>query len=224
MKKILSVLCLMATFTLSAKAPAELGSQLERYSYTMGAKLGALLRNQGVQALDGKAFTAGIEDILGGREPQLSQVQMNQAIIDQQTAENARRDAAAQSNIEDGAAFRERYAKQDGVVTTASGLLYRELRAGTGRTPTASDRVRVHYRGTLISGEEFDSSHARGKPAEFALNGVISGFREALSLMKAGGKWEVVIPGDLAYGARGAGSQIGPNATLIFELELLDVL
>ena len=108
-------------------------------------------------------------------------------------------------------------------LTTASGLQYKVIKDGTGKTPKATDTVKTHYRGTLIDGKEFDSSYKRGEPAEFPVNGVIKGWTEALQLMKEGAKWQLFIPGDLAYGERGAGADIGPNATLIFDIELLSV-
>ena len=113
--------------------------------------------------------------------------------------------------------------KKTGVKKTDSGIAYTVITEGSGKQPTATDTVSVHYRGTLIDGTEFDSSIARGTPAEFSLNGIIPGWQEALQMMKEGGKWEVVIPSELAYGERGAGGTIGPHATLIFEIELLAV-
>jgi FKBP-type peptidyl-prolyl cis-trans isomerase FklB len=113
--------------------------------------------------------------------------------------------------------------KKEGIKTTASGLQYKVIKDGTGKTPKATDTVSTHYRGTLISGKEFDSSYKRGEPAEFPVNGVIKGWTEALQLMKEGAKWQLFIPSELAYGERGAGQDIGPNSTLIFDIELLSV-
>ncbi len=128
---------------------------------------------------------------------------------------------------QDAAAKGEKYLKEnatkEGVKTLPSGLQYKSLKAGSGKSPKATDTVSVHYRGTLLDGKEFDSSIKRGEPAEFPVNGVIKGWTEALQLMKEGDKWMLVIPANLAYGARGAGGDIGPNETLIFEVELLKV-
>jgi len=129
----------------------------------------------------------------------------------------------AQSNLEKGKAFLEENAKQPGVETTPSGLQYKTLTEGTGPSPKATDTVLVHYRGTLLDGTEFDSSYKRNQPIEFPLNGVIPGWTEGVQLMKEGGKTQLFIPSALAYGPRGAGGAIGPDETLIFEIELLKV-
>ena len=131
----------------------------------------------------------------------------------------------AQSALEQGQTYLQENAKKEGVHTTASGLQYKVLQEGTGRSPKASDTVRVHYKGTLLNGKEFDSSYKRGQPIEFPLNGVISGWTEGVQLMKEGAKYEFVIPSNLAYGRRGTpGGPIGPDETLIFQVELIKVL
>jgi len=127
----------------------------------------------------------------------------------------------AAENAAKGTAFLQHNATQDGVITLASGLQYKILRAGTGKSPALKDHVTVHYRGTTIEGREFDSSYARGNPMIFQTNRVIPGWTEALQLMKQGAKWQLFIPENIAYGARGAGDAIGPKETLIFEVELL---
>lgn len=124
---------------------------------------------------------------------------------------------------DEGAAFRAKNGERTEVTTTASGLQYEVLTEGTGATPRSTDRVTVHYRGTLIDGSEFDSSYKRGQPATFSLNGVIAGWTEALQLMRVGSKHRIVLPPDLGYGQRGAPPRIGPNATLVFEVELLGI-
>ena len=129
----------------------------------------------------------------------------------------------AESDLEKGEAFLKENAKKDGVKTTASGLQYKVLKEGDGKSPKATDTVKVHYKGTLIDGKEFDSSYKRGEPIEFPLNGVIPGWTEGVQLMKEGAKYQFTIPSKLAYGERGAGGAIPPNATLIFEVELLKV-
>jgi len=129
----------------------------------------------------------------------------------------------AKKNLEEGKAFLAKKAKTDGVVTLPSGLQYKVITAGTGKTPKLTDKVTTHYRGTLINGTEFDSSYKRGEPATFPVQGVIAGWTEALQLMKEGAKWKLFIPAKLAYGKPGKGGKIGPNATLIFKIELLSV-
>ena len=128
-----------------------------------------------------------------------------------------------EKNMSEGPKFLEENKSKEGVVVLPSGLQYKVITEGSGKTPKATDKVKVHYKGTLLNGKEFDSSYKRNQPAEFPVNGVIKGWTEALQLMKEGSKWMLYIPSDLAYGARGAGGDIGPNATLIFEVELLEV-
>jgi FKBP-type peptidyl-prolyl cis-trans isomerase len=130
----------------------------------------------------------------------------------------------AQDNLQKGKDFLEQNAQQDGVISTASGLQYKVLEEGAGSLPSANDQVTVHYRGTSIDGAEFDSSYSRGQPATFPVGGVISGWVEALQIMPQGSKWELYIPSNLAYGERGAPPSIGPNETLVFEVELLKVV
>jgi FKBP-type peptidyl-prolyl cis-trans isomerase FklB len=134
-----------------------------------------------------------------------------------------RQKAAGEKNLKEGEAFLTANAKKEGVKTTASGLQYRVSKSGAGKSPKATDSVKVHYHGTLIDGTVFDSSIERGMPITFAVNGVIAGWTEALQLMKEGDKWTLYIPSKLAYGERGPGGKIGPNSTLIFEVELLSV-
>jgi FKBP-type peptidyl-prolyl cis-trans isomerase FklB len=128
-----------------------------------------------------------------------------------------------EKNQKEGEAFLAENKKKEGVITLPSGLQYKVIKAGSGNKPKATDTVSVHYQGTLVNGTEFDSSYRRGQPVSFPVNGVIPGWTEALQLMEAGAKWQIVIPSNLAYGDRGAGPQIGPNATLIFEIELISI-
>jgi FKBP-type peptidyl-prolyl cis-trans isomerase FklB len=130
---------------------------------------------------------------------------------------------AGEKNQKEGEAFLAENKKKEGVITLPSGLQYKVIKAGSGNKPKATDTVTVHYQGTLVNGTEFDSSYRRGQPVSFPVNGVIPGWTEALQLMEAGAKWQIVIPSNLAYGDRGAGPQIGPNATLIFEIELISI-
>ena len=139
------------------------------------------------------------------------------------TKMDSKKKEAGDKNTKEGKAFLEANAKKPGVKVLPSGLQYKVITEGSGTSPKATDVVKTHYRGTLINGKEFDSSYARKEPAEFPVNGVIKGWTEALQLMKPGAKWQLFIPSDLAYGPQGAGADIGPNATLIFEVELLSV-
>jgi len=169
----------------------------------------------------------GLKDALSGAKPLMSDEEID-AMRRKYRAEMQRKRAAAmeraaQENAERGAAFLAENKAKPGVVTLQSGLQYKILKAGEGPKPTAKDTVECHYRGTLIDGKEFDSSYRRGAPATFPLAGVIPGWREALQHMPVGSKWQLVIPPQLAYGARGAGHDIGPNATLVFEVELLAI-
>ena len=136
----------------------------------------------------------------------------------------AKRKEAGAASIKEGKEFLDANKKKEGVVTLPSGLQYKVIKAGTGAVPKATDTVKTHYRGTLISGTEFDSSYKRNEPAEFPVGGVIKGWTEALQLMKTGSKWQLYIPSELAYGENGAGADIPPNAVLTFDIELLEIV
>ncbi len=194
-------------------------TQAERGSYALGAMLGKDMKARGVQ-LDITMLAQGLQDAMAGSETMLTQQEM-QAAMETMHREAANRAQAA--NAQAGQDFLAKNQQQPGVKTLPSGLQYKVLKAGTGRSPKATDTVRTHYEGRLIDGTVFDSSIRRGEPAEFAVNRVIAGWTEALQLMKEGGKWQLFIPAKLAYGEQGAGGVIGPNATLIFEVELLEV-
>ena len=153
----------------------------------------------------------------------MTSAQMEAALEMLQQQGNARRHAAAETGQSRGQAFQVEYSQRQDVVVTASGLQYRVIETGEGRSPGPTDTVVVHYVGQLIDGTEFDSSRGRGTPATFSLGGIIPGWQEALQLMREGDIWEVVIPSELAYGAQGAGASIGPNETLVFEIELISV-
>ncbi|MGB5210767.1 MAG: FKBP-type peptidyl-prolyl cis-trans isomerase [Gammaproteobacteria bacterium] len=208
-----------------------LESLQQRSSYVIGTDIGGRFGAQELD-IDVAALSAGITDAMAGNDPQLSEEDAKAALaafVEQQQAAMAERQQAAQAenailaeqNMAIGTAFLEANKVKEGVVTTDSGLQYKIIEAGDGAKPTADDIVQVHYRGTLIDGAEFDSSYARGEPAEFQVGGVIKGWTEALQLMSEGAKWELYIPADLAYGERGAGQDIGPNSVLVFEVELL---
>tara|TARA_Y100001934_G_scaffold269583_1_gene353231 strand:+ start:433 stop:1125 length:693 start_codon:yes stop_codon:yes gene_type:complete len=201
-------------------------SPREQFSYALGFQIGTQIGQQMMAEnldLDPGFLAQAIEDVLSGTPPAITPEQMNAAIsaVQQQTQEQSME--KAQSAEQAGQAFRQSYQQQEGVSKTHSGILYRVLTPGTGVQPKVDDTVVVHYRGTLVDGTEFDSSIQRGQPATFSLGGIIAGWQEALQLMQEGARWEVVIPPELAYGSTGAGGLIGPQETLIFEIELIEV-
>ncbi len=201
---------------------AELKTQKQRLSYSLGLQGGQQMKGEGID-LDVDAFAEGMRDIFSGSEPQLSieDIQSSFTAFQEQRMQEIK--AAASKNITEGKTFLESNKGEAGVTVLPSGLQYKVINAGKGEKPKATDTVVVHYRGTLIDGTEFDSSYSRGAPATFPVNGVIQGWQEALQLMTVGAKWQLVIPADLAYGERGTGGNIGPNATLIFDVELLEI-
>lgn len=196
---------------------------LGQLSYIFGADAAELLRRNDLVVSE-DIFMRGIEDVANGRELALSKEEMQQVVATHKQKLMEKRKALGDKNLAEGKAFLEANAAKPGVITTESGLQYLVVAKGNGATPKAGDTVRTHYRGTLIDGTEFDSSYARNEPIEFPVSGVIPGWTEALQLMHVGDKWKLFIPSDLAYGERGAPPSIGPNATLIFDIELLDVL
>jgi FKBP-type peptidyl-prolyl cis-trans isomerase FklB len=177
--------------------------------------------------VDATLTARGLKDALAGSKPLLTEDQEKAALTQLQTevrtAQEAKAHEAGAANRKVGDAFLAENKSKEGVVTLPSGLQYKILTAGTGPKPTASDTVSCNYRGTLISGKEFDSSYKRGQPVSFPVSGVIKGWTEALQLMPVGSKWQLFIPADLAYGDRGAGADIGPGETLIFEVELISI-
>lgn len=206
----------------------QLKTATQKFSYAVGMDLGQNFKEQGVE-LDVEAFSQGLKDALGGTPSRLSEEEIRAAVQELQEGlaqgrMNEEDRTLAQKNEEEGKKFLEENAKRPGVVVLPSGLQYEVITPGNGPSPTPSDVVKVHYRGTLVSGKEFDSSYKRGQPATFPVSGVIDGWSQALPLMQTGAKWKLFIPPHLAYGSRGAGPDIGPNATLIFEVELLEVV
>jgi len=194
---------------------------MEKVSYALGLSLGNNLLGSGVKTLDYAQMAKGIKDVMEQNKPDMS-YEDAQAVISE-FFENLQANMSDKGQSE-GKAFLEANAKRNEVVTLASGLQYEIMTVGTGVTPKASDSVKVHYHGTTIDGNVFDSSVRRGEPATFGVTQVISGWVEALQLMPVGSKWKLFIPSDLAYGAQGAGQAIAPHATLIFEVELLDIV
>ena len=194
---------------------------MKKVSYALGLSLGNNLLGSGVTTLDYAQMAKGIQDVMEQKEPEIS-YQEAQTIIGE-FFQNLQAKMAEKAQGE-GKVFLEANAKRAEVTTLASGLQYEVLTQGEGAIPSASDSVKVHYHGTLIDGTVFDSSVSRGEPATFGVTQVISGWVEALQLMPVGSKWKLFIPSDLAYGAQGAGQAIAPHSTLVFEVELLDIV
>jgi len=206
---------------------SELSTPIQKVSYVIGLNMGQSLKNDEIE-VDLAALTQALEDTSSGHDPRLSQEDMQQTMSEFQNRLQAKRAESiariADENAKAGAAFLVENGTKEGVVATESGLQYKVINAGDGAKPGAEDKVSVHYRGTLLDGTEFDSSYKRGEPVSFPVNGVIPAWTEALQLMSEGSKWELYVPADLAYGPSGAGANIGPNATLIFEVELLQAM
>jgi len=186
------------------------------YSYAIGLEIGSNFQADGLD-LDVESLMAGLKDGLSSAEPKYDETTLRQAF---QHLSKVKMQAMIAQNKQ----FLEENKKKEGVKVTPSGLQIKVLKSGTGPSPEAGDTVRTHYRGQLIDGTEFDSSYARDEPAEFPVEGVIPGWTEALKKMKVGDKWQLVIPSNLAYGERGAGEVIPPGATLVFEIELLEIV
>ena len=194
---------------------------MEKLSYALGLSLGNNLLSSGVKSLNVEKLAKGIQDVLEQNDPEIS-YQEAQNVINEYFQKL--QEESSSIAIEEGKTFLESNGKRPEVTTLKSGLQYEVLKEGNGRKPKASDKVKVHYHGTLIDGTVFDSSVRRGEPATFGVTQVISGWVEALQLMPVGSKWKLYIPSDLAYGAQGAGQHIGPHTTLVFEVELLDIV
>jgi FKBP-type peptidyl-prolyl cis-trans isomerase FklB len=211
-----------------AGAPMALTTPKQKSSYAIGLSIGKTMKRDGVD-VDSAALARGLRDAVSGNKPLLSDQDAQAALVALQLEVRKRQEAlhalALEANKKEGDAYLALNKAKDGVVTLPSGLQYKILKEGTGPKPTVSDTVVCNYKGTLISGKEFDSSAKHGQPATFPVGQVIKGWTEALQLMPVGSKWQLFVPSDLAYGERGAGagSEIDPNATLIFEVELLSI-
>lgn len=206
--------------------PSVFKTEQDKVSYIIGTQIAQQIKRQGVE-VNLESLVLGLQDVLEGKTLKLTQEETRTVYTAFQQRMRAKQAAERQKqsteNLAKGKAFLEANKTKEGVKVLPSGLQYKVIKEGTGDTPTASDKVRTHYRGKLLDGTEFDSSYKRNKPAEFAVTGVIKGWTEALQLMKTGGKWELYIPAELAYGERGRPS-IPPNSVLIFEIELLDIV
>ena len=240
MRSLLSGLCALAVMVnvgsaqqgnaqqgAAAPGPREMTSLKDKASYSIGFNIGSSLVRDRLE-LDLRFLFEGLNDAMQGKSRRLTDEEVQKVMADFQERVGKRQQVLARSagktNATEGAAFLAANRNKPGVITLPSGLQYKVIRAGTGPTPTAQSTVKTHYRGTLLNGQEFDSSYSRGKPTQFPVGGVIRGWTEALLKMKVGAKWQLYIPSELAYGARGAGGDIGPHATLIFDIELVEIV
>jgi len=209
-----------------AAEPAELADPKAKVSYGIGMNLGMQWRQQEVP-IDPDLLMRGMKDAMEGKATLMTEEEMRNTLTSYQNQHRAqqmeKRKLQGEQNRAQGESYLAENKTKPGVVTLPSGLQYKIIKEGQGESPSANDQVTVNYRGTLIDGTEFDSSYKRGEPATFGVGGVIKGWTEALQLMKPGSKWELYIPSALAYGERGSGAQIGPNSTLIFDVELISV-
>ena len=194
---------------------------MDKFSYAIGLGIGQNLLSMGAQGINVEDFAQAIADVLNRKETAISHNEareiVNKYFMELEEKMNA-------ENIEKGKAFLAENAKKEGIITLPSGLQYEVITEGNGKKPSATDKVKCHYEGTLIDGTLFDSSIKRGQPAVFGVNQVIKGWVEALQLMSEGSKWRLFIPSELGYGAQQAGEMIPPHSTLIFEVELIEVL
>lgn len=211
---------LLGIFCFSAAKAQELKTQKDSISYSLGVLIGQNLTKQGLTDIDVALFSKALQDALAGKPTLLQPAAANKCVND---FTNKEKEASKQKSVAEGTAFLAKNAERPGVITLPSGLQYEVVTEGTGPTPKSTDKVKVHYTGKLINGSVFDSSVERGEPIVFPVTGVIAGWVEALQLMKVGSKWKLYIPQNLAYGERGAGAQIGPYSTLIFDVELLGI-
>ena len=209
-----------------ADNPAVLKDQRDKASYSIGVKIGADMKANALD-LNSEALVTGLQDGISGAKPQLSDKERADSLMafeqDLQKKEIERLKQLAEKNKKEGAEFLAANKAKEGVKTMSSGLQYKVLAEGNGTQPKPTDQVTVNYRGTFLDGTELDNSYKRGEPITFPVNGVIKAWSEALPLMKTGAKWQLFVPAELAYGEKGAGRAIGPNSTLIFEVELVGI-
>lgn len=228
------LLAILTTFTIvllaigctAADKTPKLETLMDKVSYSIGLNIGKDFKTQNIE-VNPELLARGIKDAISDTKPLLTDEEIQEAIGSFQQERMAEAEemakAAGEKNRQEGESFLLENAKKEGVVTLPSGLQYKVIEEGTGKSPEPGDQVTVHYRGTLVDGTEFDSSYERGEPVTFPVGGVIPGWTEALQLMKEGAKWQLFIPPSLAYGEKGAGQVIGPNSTLIFDVELISV-
>jgi FKBP-type peptidyl-prolyl cis-trans isomerase FklB len=226
----LQLIAALGIFLLTSQVNAEetlvLKDQNDKVSYSIGVNIGNNLKRQSID-VNTDALTQGIKDALSGSKALMTEKEVNDTLKNFQQEMKAKQiehlKELGEKNKKEGDAFLAENKKKEGIITLPSGLQYKVIKEGTGETPKITDTVTVNYRGTLINGTEFDSSYKREQPATFPVNGVIAGWTEALQLMKVGSKWQLFIPPNLAYGERAFRRDIGPNATLIFDIELLAI-
>ncbi len=228
MKKFIVIAIVLSLFSgeVIAQKKRAPKTKKEKLSYSIGVNIGKNMKMQGV-TLDQGLFTQGIKDGLSDAKTAMSDVDMEATLTafqqEMMTKMQAKQKIDGEKNAKEGEAFLEANKNKEGVVTLPSGLQYKIIKSGDGPKPTKDQKVKCHYRGTLIDGTEFDSSYKRGEPTEFGVGEVIKGWTEALQLMPVGSKWQLFIPANLAYGTNGAGQTIGPNAALIFDVELIAI-
>jgi FKBP-type peptidyl-prolyl cis-trans isomerase FklB len=210
----------------SAEENLVLKNEKDKVSYIIGTEIGKNFKKQSID-IDPDVLTRGIKDAISGGKPLLTEQEVQETMATFQKEMMAKQEdltkKLGEKNKKEGEVFLSENKKKEGVKTLPSGLQYKVIKGGTGKKPKINDTVTTHYRGTLIDGTEFDSSYRRGQPVSFPVSGVIPGWTEALQLMEEGAKWQLFIPPNLAYGERGTGRDIGPNATLIFEIELISI-
>jgi len=220
------VFLLLAPSYLFADENTALETQKQKESYSIGYQVGLSIKNDGVE-INFDKLVQGLQDAVNEQEPLLSNEEMRSLIVERR--EKLKNDQMQKlleiraQNAEEAATFLEENGKREGVKTTESGLQYQIIKEGEGDSPDPDDMITVHYRGTFVNGEEFDSSYSRGEPQPLQADGVIQGWREALQMMKVGSKWKIFVPPNLAYGRGGVGQMIPPNKLLIFEVELLAI-
>lgn len=218
----LSGLAAIFAFQATAAIAAKPNTEKEKFSYAIGFQVGQGFKRDNLE-IDTKVMAEAINDVLADKAPQISLDEMRAAMESAQKKLLAKRASMGEKAKTDGQAFLAANKKKAGIITLDSGLQYKVLLSGKGKQPNAESSITAHYRGTLVNGNEFDSSYRRNTPATFNVNQVIPGWKEVLPLMHEGDKWQVFIPSELAYGERGSGNAIGPNEALIFEIELLKV-
>jgi FKBP-type peptidyl-prolyl cis-trans isomerase FklB len=219
---LMAVLAAVTTTQIWAQGPVTLKDQKDKVSYSIGLNIGNTLKQQSLD-LNTETLAAGIKDALSGGKALLTEEEVRDTLMAFQKEMMAKQIEKGQKVKLEGEKFLAENKKKKGVITLKSGLQYEVITDGKGKIPKATDTVEAHYRGTLVDGKEFDNSYKRKEPITTQVTGVIAGWTEALQLMKAGSKWRLFIPSDLAYGEQGSGPDILPNSVLIFEIELVGI-
>ena len=218
--KITAVFCALFLALSSISLAQEMSTKIDSVSYAVGVLFAKNIKQQGMKEINSEVVARAINDYMNGISRIIPEKECQEMYMDYMKRLNEEKTAGAKLA---GAAYLAENKRKEGVTETMSGLQYEVIKSGSGPKPTASDKVKTHYHGMLIDGTVFDSSVDRGEPISFQVGGVIKGWQEALQLMSVGDKWRLVIPSELAYGARGAGAKIPPHSTLVFEVELLGI-